>query len=344
MSIPLVATPPLRPDYEDLINGNDRLFTSTVGSWTNSGGTLSRQTTGGWMNNAPRLQLVTTATGQYARLPLSGSFKAGERYDFIIVVKLAESPASVSWRVRFGLDGTDHVNTESTHAGTIAPGGNTYRIIGGSWIPTADRTGVTLTFYRVGVETGTQTWSIAYARAARVANGGLGLRAMRYEHDSSAGVFRGHPAVYSAGGAGWEIGHDYIQMRGATAGTAAVNVDPDVTVWAEHTAALRPQRGVNIAAGTDYIGVWISERAVDELQVHPDFSDHYVTLLDGHQAGATKGWRAMDEAGNPTGLLSKSPFRKFASAPGSPAEGDCYYDTTTHKLRVFDGTIWQDAW
>ena len=33
-----------------------------------------------------------------------------------------------------------------------------------------------------------------------------------------------------------------------------------------------------------------------------------------------------------------------ASAPSSPAEGDIYMDSTTHKLRVFDGTNWQDCW
>lgn len=30
--------------------------------------------------------------------------------------------------------------------------------------------------------------------------------------------------------------------------------------------------------------------------------------------------------------------------PSDPTEGVTYYDSATHKLRVYDGTTWQDAW
>ena len=30
--------------------------------------------------------------------------------------------------------------------------------------------------------------------------------------------------------------------------------------------------------------------------------------------------------------------------PISPVEGQTYMDSTTHKLRTYDGTIWQDHW
>lgn len=30
--------------------------------------------------------------------------------------------------------------------------------------------------------------------------------------------------------------------------------------------------------------------------------------------------------------------------PTDPVEGLAYYDSGTHKLRVYDGTTWQDAW
>lgn len=33
-----------------------------------------------------------------------------------------------------------------------------------------------------------------------------------------------------------------------------------------------------------------------------------------------------------------------SSTPSSPSEGDVYMDSTTHTLRVFDGTSWQDCW
>ena len=31
-------------------------------------------------------------------------------------------------------------------------------------------------------------------------------------------------------------------------------------------------------------------------------------------------------------------------APSSPAKGDIYFDDTINKLRVFDGTVWQNCW
>ena len=33
-----------------------------------------------------------------------------------------------------------------------------------------------------------------------------------------------------------------------------------------------------------------------------------------------------------------------ATAPSSPAKGDIYMDDITNKLRVYDGTQWQDCW
>jgi hypothetical protein len=33
-----------------------------------------------------------------------------------------------------------------------------------------------------------------------------------------------------------------------------------------------------------------------------------------------------------------------ATAPSSPAEGDIYMDSTTHKLMVYDGTVWRACW
>ena len=33
-----------------------------------------------------------------------------------------------------------------------------------------------------------------------------------------------------------------------------------------------------------------------------------------------------------------------ATAPSSPSQGDIYYDSTLNKLRVWDGTVWQNCW
>ncbi len=34
----------------------------------------------------------------------------------------------------------------------------------------------------------------------------------------------------------------------------------------------------------------------------------------------------------------------IATAPTSPAKGDMYFDSTINKLRVYDGTVWQNCW
>ena len=47
-----------------------------------------------------------------------------------------------------------------------------------------------------------------------------------------------------------------------------------------------------------------------------------------------------------TALEAKAPlpFQSFATAPASPVEAQTYYDTTTHKVRTWDGSAWQDHW
>lgn len=39
-----------------------------------------------------------------------------------------------------------------------------------------------------------------------------------------------------------------------------------------------------------------------------------------------------------------NPFEALAAAPASPTEGQAYYSLTDHKLKVFDGTVWQNLW
>jgi hypothetical protein len=32
------------------------------------------------------------------------------------------------------------------------------------------------------------------------------------------------------------------------------------------------------------------------------------------------------------------------TAPSSPSKGDMFFDSTINKLRVYDGTTWQNCW
>ena len=38
------------------------------------------------------------------------------------------------------------------------------------------------------------------------------------------------------------------------------------------------------------------------------------------------------------------PVPELASAPPTPSEGATYYDLTLHKVRTWDGTLWQNHW
>ena len=49
----------------------------------------------------------------------------------------------------------------------------------------------------------------------------------------------------------------------------------------------------------------------------------------------------MKKAGSPTLTLRLEPI---ATAPSSPAAGDIYFDSVIKKLRVYDGTVWQNCW
>lgn len=39
-----------------------------------------------------------------------------------------------------------------------------------------------------------------------------------------------------------------------------------------------------------------------------------------------------------------SMFFAPGAEPPDPTEGQTYYDATTHKLRTYDGSAWQDCW
>ena len=62
----------------------------------------------------------------------------------------------------------------------------------------------------------------------------------------------------------------------------------------------------------------------------------------------------LTQAGN-VGVGTATPARKLhvsdvmrleprSAAPTSPGKGDMYFDGTLNKLRVFDGTVWQNCW
>lgn len=48
-------------------------------------------------------------------------------------------------------------------------------------------------------------------------------------------------------------------------------------------------------------------------------------------------------------IIEQTPFSIFvlpnnASAPSSPKNGQCYFNTTTNKAQCYDGTTWNNLW
>jgi hypothetical protein len=70
--------------------------------------------------------------------------------------------------------------------------------------------------------------------------------------------------------------------------------------------------------------------------------------------GDEAGYQNTSGSGN-VGIGTSTPVRNLhindvmrlqprSAAPDSPAEGDIYMNSTTHKLMVYDGTTWQACW
>lgn len=92
-----------------------------------------------------------------------------------------------------------------------------------------------------------------------------------------------------------------------------------------------------------------SERSAVAISrnTHDIENDHFGVLSDAQIASGTPAAGEVPVSngdGTRTWGGGGGRFPMASSAPSSPAEGDAYYDTTTHVLRVYDGTGWQDCW
>jgi len=364
MAVPLVGSPPPAPKYANLIDNNSARFVSSLGNWFNTGGTLTRDTTSTWLypswggvQNPATAKWVTTDASQRITLPVPGVFKAGVRYDALVAFSLEETPGSYQFDMWFGLPVTDYVNGLAIGSATIglAPGAGKFRVYVMSWIPIADRTGVTIVMNRVlNSAFGTQTVHVGHVAVARVERG-LGLWASSGPPGSVAdatgltagGATQGFTLSEANQDAQFQLQANEISIF---AGAGLIGLDlngvpnPAGTYaqfygWVEHDPGDYAAQGYELDVGTDYVSFWISEKDSNTVQLYGNL-DQDNELAD----RGTGAWKARDSAGNQTGSLAKSPFRSLAAAPGSPAEGDCYYDTTTHKLRVYNGTTWNDCW
>lgn len=94
---------------------------------------------------------------------------------------------------------------------------------------------------------------------------------------------------------------------------------------------------------TDGLGMW--------RNIYNDSGSNAIGFLNGTKTAYPMGQSAFDSItiGAPRGgTASTAPVGVAhitpTTTPGSPTEGDCYWDSTLHKLRCYDGTIWNNAW
>jgi hypothetical protein len=98
-----------------------------------------------------------------------------------------------------------------------------------------------------------------------------------------------------------------------------------------------------------------NDEIVFQRMVTANHSDSTCALVDG--AGGNTGAQRFLVIKNDgkVGIGTNTPARTLhvsdvmrleprATAPTSPAKGDMYFDSTLNKLRVYDGTAWQNCW
>lgn len=102
--------------------------------------------------------------------------------------------------------------------------------------------------------------------------------------------------------------------------------------------------GNNCSTGTGNVfigfGAGYSETSSNKLYIDNDASG---ALIYGDFAAGRVGINTTTVTRN-LNINDTMRLQPRATAPSSPAEGDIYMNSTTHKLMVYDGTIWQACW
>lgn len=306
--VALVGSMPPPPDYKHLVTGNDSEFTSSLGAWTNTGGTMTRDTSYRWGSLAGSLKLVTTAAGHRVDLPITGTFKTGAEYVAFVAVSLEEgSAASASLRTQFGLIGTDARDvaeggfTPTSRFYAWAGGSTKWAVLGLRWRPTASRTGVTIRVERQNADgSNTQTWHVGWVKVFRLPIVGGPAMVTDPEFPSSSKVFIAPATLSGYSGIGmhrlpnWELnGSGFITMDHASGRSGIQLGETDAYTFSEHTAADLADSGFNIEVGTDYVGIYIAEKDSGTVQLYSDVSGGYMNQL--RHRGSGKGWSASDD-------------------------------------------------
>ena len=361
MAIPLVGSPSPPVNYDDLLVGNSSSFKGSSGNWANVGGTLSHDATIAYMwpsNNTGSLKLVTTAASQYVEVAVPGTFKAGISYTAFVVLTVEENVVCGA-DVLFGLIGTDAITISlATFGAGEKWNGGRFALMQVTWIPTANRTGIKVRVNRTQAA-GTLTYHVAHCRVMRslpknmlpvlmtpdttaVAPGsGLALYAASGGQQmrlSAGSKFNGALTMDSGGGV--SISNDSSNTRYAGVGVS------DLGIWAQTDVPATPSdlvgTGITLDVGADFVGLCISEKDIDTVQLYADTSAGYMLQL--RNRGTAKGW-AVSRDGTVNGKIEDS-FQWALYVAGAQTVGTnkaAYFQVPAkcliEEVRVHLGTV-----
>lgn len=169
----------------------------------------------------------------------------------------------------------------------------------------------------------------SYIQGANTWGGGLSIYKRGHTGDATAAV-----------GSGSELGyHSFYGWNGAAYIRGAFALASTTEAWS--VGATGTNYGIYVTPNTT-TGAVVGLTVAHNKDVYA-YADLYVTGVI-----KTGGSTRIDASGNFTAATETvggaKNWGKLSAAPGSPTEGDEYYDTTAHKKYVYDGSTWQACW
>jgi len=145
-------------------------------------------------------------------------------------------------------------------------------------------------------------------------------------NNSAQGVYALYPNTFGS----YNLGDGYQAGRHIADGITP-NTTPDRSVFlGAETKALTANDTNQIVIGYDAVGLGSNTVVLGN-------DDIITTALKGNVGIDTT---SPGEKLDINGAMHLTP----GSTPTTADEGDIYMDSTTHKLRVYDGTLWHDLW
>lgn len=298
------ASPPPAINYRDLLTGDSRDFGASLGNWTASGATLTRDTvykvTGTGFNASAKAAMSNAA--HYIDCAIPGTFRAGVEYWAVVFLSIEETAGTHGVYVALGLQGTDAASNGWVifpYTGAPTTGNGKFTAVAVRWRPSATRTGVTLRL--TATDATLSTWHLGLARVLRIPQGDYaGGPPVLLNPSSDMGtivpiitssrstispwVGAGAGLVLSASGSadiGSSDGNSGFGVSGPRAARAAY-------VYTVHAIGDLIDAGINFETGVDYVGINMSEKNATTLQVYADVSTGY--MLELRDRGTGKGW------------------------------------------------------